>query len=75
MFSYIIFIILPISHPIQLPITTRLDGQQVIVEQDPAKMALDGLSEEEARAERKRRQRQAQEEFRQKQLLKQQGLG
>lgn len=47
----------------------------MIVEQEPLKNGLEGLSEEEARAERKRRQRLAQEEFRQKQLMKQQGLG
>ncbi|CAH0696091.1 unnamed protein product [Spodoptera exigua] len=41
---------------------------------EPLKTGLEGLSEEEARAERKRRQRLAQEEFRQKQLMKQQGL-
>ncbi|XP_022828355.1 DNA repair protein RAD52 homolog isoform X3 [Spodoptera litura] len=41
---------------------------------EPLKNGLEGLSEEEARAERKRRQRLAQEEFRQKQLMKQQGL-
>ncbi|KAJ8718188.1 hypothetical protein PYW07_006118 [Mythimna separata] len=46
----------------------------MLVEQEAAKPALDGVSEEEARAERKRRQRQAQEEFRLKQLMKQQGL-
>ncbi|KAJ8717494.1 hypothetical protein PYW08_005893 [Mythimna loreyi] len=45
----------------------------MVVEQEPPK-ALEGMSEEEARAERKRRQRQAQEEFRLKQLMKQQGL-
>lgn len=48
----------------------------MLVEQEPlAKGALDAMSEEEARAERKRRQRLAQEEFRLKQLVKQQPLG
>lgn len=48
----------------------------MLVEQEPlGKGALDALSEEEARAERKRRQRLAQEEFRLKQLVKQQPLG
>ncbi|XP_026743898.1 uncharacterized protein LOC113505422 [Trichoplusia ni] len=47
----------------------------MLVEQEPlGKGALDALSEEEARAERKRRQRLAQEEFRLKQLVKQQPL-